>query len=128
MKTTNIGLILQIVAVLFLIVIGYLVFNSSDNWEIVSTELDNTKNELKISKEVITETTSQLENVRKEFEKMKTQKDLIIHKRDSLILSFQRKNAKDWAELQRIKDSIKLNNNRLAKDRAVLDGLFGIEQ
>ncbi|WP_024768072.1 hypothetical protein [Aquimarina macrocephali] len=128
MKNINISLILQIVALFFLLVIGYLIFNSSDNWKIVSSELDKAQKELKVSQEVIITTKSQLENSRKEFEQMKSQKDLIIHKRDSLILSFKRKNAKDWDELQRIKDSIKLTNDRLAKDRAVLDDLFGMEE
>ncbi|GAA3522838.1 hypothetical protein GCM10022393_41890 [Aquimarina addita] len=128
MKNIHIGLILQVVVLIFLIGIGYLIFNSSSNWEIISSELDKAKKELKISQEVIANTKSQLENTKKEFEQMKTQKDLIIHKRDSLIFSFKRKNAKDWKELQRIKDSIELTNNRLAKNRAVLDGLFGLNQ
>ncbi|WP_108804929.1 hypothetical protein [Aquimarina sp. Aq107] len=128
MKNTTTSLILQIVALLFLVVIGYLIFNSSSNWKILSSELNKAKEELKQSKEVIATTKSQLESSRKEFEQMKTQKDLIIHKRDSLILSFKRKNAKDWSELERIKDSIKLTNDQLAKDRAILNSVFGIEQ
>jgi len=128
MKNTNISIILQILALLFLIIIGYVIFHFSTNWKIISSELNKTRKELSTSKEVITATKSRLENSRKEFEQMKIQKDLIIHKRDSLILSFQRKNAKDWTELQHIKDSIKLNNNRLVKDRALLNGFFGLEK
>ncbi|KAA1243032.1 hypothetical protein [Aquimarina sp. RZ0] len=124
----NITIILQILALLFLIIIGYLIFNSSTNWKIITSELEKAKEELKVSKNVITVTKSQLENSRKEFEQMKLQKDLIIHRRDSLILAFKRKNAKDWNDLQHIKDSIKLTNDRLAKDRLVLDDLFGLNK
>ncbi|SEK94471.1 hypothetical protein SAMN04487910_1538 [Aquimarina amphilecti] len=128
MKNTTTSLILQIVALLFLVVIGYLIFNSSSNWKVITSELNKAREELKQSKEVIVTTKSQLESSRKEFEQMKTQKDLIIHKRDSLILSFKRKNAKDWSELQQIKDSIKITNDQLSKDRAILNGVFGLEQ
>ncbi len=128
MQNTHINIILQMIALLFLIIIGYLIFNSSTNWKIVASELDKAKEELKISKDAITVAKSQLENSKKEFEQMKARKNLIIHRRDSLILAFKRKTAKDWTELLRIKDSIQLTNDRLAKDRSVLDGLFGLDQ
>ncbi|MEW7289078.1 hypothetical protein [Aquimarina sp. 2304DJ70-9] len=127
MKNTNIGIILQVIALLFLIAIGYLIFNSNANWKTITVELNKAKEELNISKDVITATKFQLENSKKEFVQMKAQKDLIIHRRDSLILSFKRKNAKDWTDLQRIKDSIQRTNDRLAKDRVVLEGLFGLD-
>lgn len=128
MKNNNISIILQIVALIFLIIIGYLTFNSSGNWKIITTELKKAQEELKISKETINNTQTQLENAKKEFEQMRAQKNLIIHKRDSLILTFKRKNAKDWSDLVRIKDSIKLTNNLLTKDRLILDGLFGVDK
>ncbi|MBQ4818844.1 hypothetical protein [Aquimarina sp. MMG016] len=128
MKNINLSTILQIVALLFLVIIGYLTFNSSSNWKIIKSELDNAREELKTSKETLITTKSDLENSKKEFQKMKAQKDLIIHKRDSLIFDFKRKNAKDWEELQRIKDSIKFTNDKLAKDRAIIDGLLGLNK
>lgn len=128
MKNINLSTILQIVALLFLVIIGYLTFNSSSNWKIIKSELDNAREELKTSKETLITTKSDLENSKKEFQKMKAQKDLIIHKRDSLIFDFKRKNAKDWEELQRIKDSIKFTNDKLAKDRAIIDGLLGLDK
>ncbi len=128
MKHTKISIVLQVTALLFLIIIGYLTFRSSTNWKIISSELNKAQKKINTSKDAIAATQSELENFRVKFEQMKTQKDLIIHKRDSLILSFQRKNAKDWTELQRIKDSIKLNTNRLVKDRVVLNSLFGLKE
>ncbi|WP_340200010.1 hypothetical protein [Ascidiimonas sp. W6] len=128
MQNTHISLILQVIALLFLIIIGYLIFNSSTNWQIVTSELNKAKEELRISKDATILAKSQLESSKKEFKQMKAQKDLIIHRRDSLILTFKRKNAKDWTDLQRIKDSIQLINNRLVKDRSILEGLFGLDQ
>ncbi|WP_075343719.1 hypothetical protein [Tenacibaculum agarivorans] len=126
MKSTNINTLLQIVALIFLLIIGYLVFSSSSNWRVIKRELDNAQQELKTSKEKVVNAKSELDKFKKEFEKMKAQKDLLIHKRDSLILEFKRKNAKDWQELQQIKDSIKNTNDKLVKDRLILNGLFGI--
>lgn len=128
MKNTNISIVLQVLALLFLGIIGYAIFTTSSNWEIVSSELEKAKEELKVSKDSITRTKVQLETTRREFEQMKVQKDLIIHKRDSLILGFRRKNAKDWDELQRIKDSIQKTNEQLAKDQVILDDLFGLNK
>ncbi|MCK8522625.1 hypothetical protein M0D21_13655 [Aquimarina sp. D1M17] len=128
MKSINTNTILQIVALLFLIIIGYMTFSSGSNWKIIKSELDNARNELKTSQETLVNTKSELESSKKEFEKMKAQKDLIIHKRDSLILDFKRRNAKDWEELQRIKDSIKLVNDQLAKDRVIVGSLLGLDQ
>ncbi|MFD2563150.1 hypothetical protein [Aquimarina rubra] len=128
MKTINISTILQIVAVIFLIIIGYMTFNSSENWKVVTSELEKANQELRVSKDTLAVTKGLLENSRIEFKKMKAQKDLLIHQRDSLLFAFKRKNAKDWDELQNIKDSIQVNNNQLAKDRVLLEGLFGGNQ
>ncbi|WP_010520577.1 hypothetical protein [Aquimarina agarivorans] len=128
MKNIQISTILQIVSLIFLAIIGYLVFNSSSNWKVVKSELKNAKEELKVSKDMLTSTKVALEKSKKDFKKLKAQKDLIIHRRDSLILSFKRKNAKDWNELQHIKDSIKITNYKLAKDQAILNSIFGLDQ
>lgn len=127
MKNSNINTILQIIAIVFLIVIGYFTLSSNDNLNIISTELKNTKEELKNSKETIISVQNELKTAQMEFKKMKAQKDLIIHKRDSLILSFEKRNAKDWEDLMRIKDSIKITNDKLTEDRLILDRLFGLK-
>ncbi|CAL2090411.1 hypothetical protein [Tenacibaculum sp. 190524A05c] len=126
MKSNNVNTLLQIVAIIILLIIGYLVFKSSSNWKVIEIELNNARQELQTSKANVVNAKTELEKFRKEFEQMKAQKDFIIHKRDSLILDFKRKNARDWNELQRIKDSIKAVNDKLAKDRVILDGLFGV--
>ncbi|CAL2078208.1 hypothetical protein [Tenacibaculum sp. 190524A05c] len=126
MKSNNVNTLLQIVAIIILLIVGYLVFKSSSNWKVIEIELNNARQELQTSKANVVNAKTELEKFRKEFEQMKAQKDFIIHKRDSLILDFKRKNARDWNELQRIKDSIKAVNDKLAKDRVILDGLFGV--
>ncbi|CAL2057953.1 hypothetical protein [Tenacibaculum sp. 190524A05c] len=126
MKSNNVNTLLQIVAIIILLIVGYLVFKSSSNWKVIEIELNNARQELQTSKDNVVNAKTELEKFRKEFEQMKAQKDFIIHKRDSLILDFKRKNARDWNELQRIKDSIKAVNDKLAKDRVILDGLFGV--
>ncbi len=126
MKNTAINTLLQIVTLLLVVIIGYVTFKSNANWDIISTELTKAKDNLTIAKRTITQTKSELDSARKEFERMKAQKELIIHKRDSLILSFKRKNAKNWIDLQRIKDSIQRTNDRLAEDRSILEGLLGL--
>ena len=128
MKGIQINTVLQVVALLFLIIIGYMTFNSSENWKVITSELEKANKELKISKDTLAITKELLKNSRIEFKQMKAQKDLIIHKRDSLLLAFKRKNAKDWNELQVIKDSIQFTNDQLAKDRVLLQGLFGLNQ
>ena len=125
MKNISIGTLLQIVSLLFLIIIGYMTFTTSENWSIVSTGLEEAKQELKISKDTLAITRDLLQNSRLEFKQMKAQKNLIIHQRDSLLFAFKRKNAKDWNELQEIKDSIQATNDQLIKDRILLDDLFG---
>lgn len=126
MKTINLSTILQTVAILFLIIIGYMTFKGNDNWKIIKTELEKVNNELKISKDTLSKTKKLLKNVQLKFKQMKAQKDLITHQRDSLLLNFKRKNAKDWNELQKIKDSIKVTNNQLLEDRIKVGALFGL--
>lgn len=126
MKNINTNTILQIVALLFLVIIGYMSFSSGSNWKVIQQQLDETKQELKDSKEALTATKAELENSKEEFKKMKLQKDFLIHQRDSLIFDFKKKNAKDWEELQRIKDSIQATNDKLAEDKALIKSVFGI--
>lgn len=128
MKNIPIHTILQSIALLFLAIIGYFMFTSSSNWQIITLELEKVKKELELSTYSITATKEQLEKTKQEFQQMKVQKDLLIHTRDSLIFSFKRNNAKDWEDLQKIKDSIALTNEKLDKDRLLLEGLFGLNQ
>ncbi|WP_299897967.1 hypothetical protein [uncultured Aquimarina sp.] len=128
MKSINISTVLQIVALIFLIIIGYMTFNSSENWKVITSELEKANKELKISKDTLAITKNLLKNSRIEFKQMKAQKDLLIHQRDSILFAFKKKNAKDWNELQNIKDSIQQTNNQLTKDRVLLEGLFGLNQ
>lgn len=127
MKSISTNTILQIVALLFLIIIGYMTFNSGSNWKIIQSELDKARKELKTSRDTLAITKSNLQNSIKEFEKMKLQKDIISRQRDSLLFDFKRKNAKDWNELEAIKDTILKNNEKLIEEKALLDRLFGIE-
>ncbi len=127
MKNINTNTILQIVALLFLVIIGYMTFSSGSKWEIIEKDLNDAKQELKSSEATLKATKVELETSKEEFKKMRLQKDLLIHQRDSLIFDFKKKNAKDWEELQRIKDSIKLNNDKLAEEKALIKSLFGIK-
>lgn len=127
MKSTNISTILQVVALIFLIIIGYMTFNSESNWKIIKSELDKARDELKVSRDTLAVTKSNLQNSIQELKKMNLQKDIIIRQRDSLLFDFKRKNAKDWNELEAIKDSIFKNNKKLTEEKALLDRLFGLE-
>lgn len=127
MKNINANTILHIVAILFLIVIGYMVFNSGSNWKTIKTELDNARQELKTSRDTLAVTKSNLQNSVKELKKLQLQKDIVTSQRDSLLFDFKRKNAKDWDELKSIKDTISKNNKKLNEHKVLLDKLFGIE-
>lgn len=127
MKSTNISTILQIVALIFLIIIGYMTFNSGSNWKIIKSELDRARDELKVSRDTLAITKSNLQNSIQELKKINLQKDIIIRQRDSLLFDFKRKNARDWNELEAIKDSITKNNKKLTEEKALLDRLFGLE-
>ncbi|WP_062054697.1 hypothetical protein [Aquimarina longa] len=127
MKSITTNTILQIVALIFLIIIGYMTFNSGSNWKIIKSELDNAREELKTSRDTLAITKSNLRNSIKELEKINLQKDIITRQRDSLLFDFKKKNARDWEELKAIKDTIIKNNQKLTEEKAVLDKLFGIE-
>ena len=126
MNNINANTILQIVALLFLVVIGYMIFNSGSNWKIIKSELDNARQELKVSRDTLAVTKSNLQNSVKELKKLQLQKDIITRQRDSLLFDFKRKNAKDWNELEAIKDTISQNNKKLTEHKVLLDKLFGI--
>jgi len=127
MNKPNLNTILQIIALVFLLIIGYLTLRSSSNWKIVKSELQQAKENVKQSQDSLVATISRLEISKKEFETMKAQKDLIIHQRDSLILDYKRRNTRDLRSLQAIKDSIKRLNTQLTKDREIVNRLLGIE-
>ncbi len=128
MKNINANTILQIVALLFLIVIGYMIFNSGSNWKIIKSELDNARQELKVSRDTLTVTKSNLQNSVKALKKLQLQKDIVTRQRDSLLFDFKKKNARDWNELEAIKDTISKNNKKLTEHKVLLDKLFGIEK
>ena len=125
MKNINTNTILQIVALLFLVIIGYMSFSSGSNWKIIKSELDRAREELRSSRDTLAVTKANLKNSMKELEKLNIQKDIYRRQRDSLLLDFERKNAEDWNSLVAIKDSIRENNDRIAADRVLLDSLFG---
>lgn len=126
MKNVNTNTVLQIIALIFLIIIVYMSFRSGSHLEIIKTELDRAREELQLSRDTLMITKTKLKKALKDFEKMKVQKDILIHKRDSLLFDFKKKNAKDWDELQAIKDSIKNTNKKIIEDKVTLDKLFGI--
>ena len=126
MKNISINTVLQSIALLFLVIIGYFMFTSNSNWQIITAELKKAKSELQLATDSIRATNDQLQRAKLEFQQMKVQKDLLIHTRDSLLLTFQKSNAKDWEDLVKIKDSIARTNEKLDKDRLLLESLFGI--
>jgi len=127
MNKPNLNTILQIIALVFLLIIGDITLRSSSNWKIVKSEMQQAKENVKQSQDSLVATISRLEISKKEFETMKAQKDLIIHQRDSLILDYKRRNTRDLRSLQAIKDSIKRLNTQLTKDREIVNRLLGIE-
>jgi len=56
---------------------------------------------------------------------MKLQKDVLIHKRDSIILGFKKKTTRDARQLKVIKDSIEVTNKLLQEEEDLLQKLFG---
>ncbi len=124
MKSINTNTILQIVALLFLVIIGYMSFSSGSNWKVIKTELERAQEELKTSKENLIETKASLQNSKKELERLNLQKDIFKRERDSILLEFERKNAADWNSLETIKENITENNKKLIADREILDSLF----
>ncbi len=127
MKTINTNTILQIVALLFLVIIGYMTFSSGSKWEVIKSELDRAREELKTSRDTLAVTKANLDTSLEEIHKLTLQKDIITLKRDSLLLEFERKNAKDWDDLQRIKKELQKIKDSLQRDIAVAGALFGKE-
>ncbi len=122
----KINTILQIIALVFLIVIGYISFNSGSNWKIIKSELDRAREELRTSKDTLAATKTNLKKSLKEINKLKLQKDLIAHKRDSLLLDFGEKNAIDWDHKMKFKDSLKKIQDKITVETKLLDSLFGL--
>ncbi len=126
MKNINTNTILQIVALLFLIIIGYMTFSSGSNWKIIKSELDRARKELEISKDTLAATKSKLKSSLKEINKLKLQKDLVSHKRDSLLVDFGQKNAIDWKQKMELQDSLKVIQDKITVETKLLDSLFGL--
>ncbi len=126
MKNVNTNTILQIVALLFLLIIGYMTFNSGSNWKIIKSELERARKELEISKDTLAATKSQLKKSLKEINKLKLQKDLVTHKRDSLLVDFGQKNAVDWKQKMELQDSLKVIQDKITVETKLLDSLFGL--
>lgn len=126
MKSINTNTILQIVALLFLIIIGYMTFSSGSNWKIIKSELERAREELKTSRDTLTATQSKLKNSLKEIKKLKLQKDLVTHKRDSLLVDFGQKNAIDWEQKMKLQDSLKAIQDKITVETKLLDSLFGL--
>ena len=127
MKKLNISTILQLIALVFLLVIGYMTFNSSSNWKIIKSELDQAKKELQASRDTLSATKANLQKSLTELKKIQLQKGIITRQRDSLLFDFKKQNAKDWEELTALKDSIAKNNDKLNEDKVILDRLFDID-
>ena len=127
MKKLNISTILQLIALVFLLVIGYMTFNSSSNWKIIKSELDQAKKELQVSRDTLSATKANLQKSLTELKKIQLQKGIITRQRDSLLFDFKKQNAKDWQELTALKDSIAKNNDKLNEDKVLLDRLFDID-
>ncbi|MAQ75337.1 MAG: hypothetical protein CL613_03260 [Aquimarina sp.] len=127
MKKLNISTILQLIALVFLLVIGYMTFNSSSNWKIIKSELDQAKKELQASRDTLSATKANLQKSLTELKKIQLQKGIITRQRDSLLFDFKKQNAKDWEELTALKDSIAKNNDKLNEDKVLLDRLFEID-
>ena len=128
MKQINTSTLLQVIALLFLLIIGYMTFKSNDNWRVMKTELEKVNKELKIAEDTLAKTKQFLQKSQLAFKQLKAQKDLVTHQRDSILLNFKKKNAKDWRALQRIKDSIAITNNKLLEDRIKVGALFGLNK
>ncbi len=126
MKNINTNTILQIVALLFLVIIGYMTFSSGSNWKIIKSELERARKELEVSKDTLAVTQSKLKNSIKEIHKLKLQKDLITHKRDSLLVDFGEKNAIDWNQKMELQDSLKAIQDKIVVETKLLDSLFGL--
>lgn len=122
----KINTILQVVALVFLVIIGYISFNSGSNWKIIKSELDRAKKELKTSRDTLAITQANLQKSLKEISKLKLQKDLVTHKRDSLLLDFGEKNAKDWDHKMKLQDSLKKIQDKITVETKLLDSLFGL--
>lgn len=90
-------------------------------------ELKKTKQELSTIKGTIVRAKETLNLVKMEIKQITARKNFIIHQRDSLLLDFKKQNTKDWTELQKIKDSIIAVQEKLNKDRLILNALFGIQ-
>ncbi len=125
MKNINTNTILQIVALLFLVIIGYMTFSSGSKWDIIEAQLKEAKEQLTESKKTLTTTIANLETSKSELQKIQLQKDIFKRQRDSLLLDFERKNAVDWNSLEAIKDSITINNEELIMYKKILDSLRG---
>lgn len=126
MKKIDLSTVLQIIALIFLVFIGYLTFKSSSNWSIIKSELENARKELKISRDTLAATKFKLEKSVQTIDKLQLQKEVYALQRDSIILALKRKNAKNWDELTTLKDSINTINSKISEDLALLKKVYGL--
>ncbi len=103
-----------------------MIFDSGSQWKFIKSELEKTRQQLELSKDTLAKTKANLKLSMEDLNKMNLQKNIIKGERDSLLLHFKRKNAKDWESLQGIKDSISDITIELNTNRSLLDSLFGL--
>jgi len=121
----NTNTILQIVALLFLVILGYMAFRSESKWGVIKEEIKDAVHEVKASQDTLALAKAKIAQYQKDFELMKLQKDVLIHKRDSIILGFKKKTTRDARQLKVIKDSIEVTNKLLQEEEDLLQKLFG---
>lgn len=124
MNNTHLSLVLQGIAIFFLILLAYLNLNSQFEWKSVGKELQMIRTTIRVTTDSLLASKNKLKKRTTALKKIQIQKDILRSERDSILFDFKRKNAKDWKELSEINDTLSKIHTRIQADMLLLDKIF----
>ena len=108
-----------ILIVLIILSIGtiFKIFQFDSHTKEILKELNEAEAEVENAQKLNAEAQIQLKDLQRKVESFELKNNLLVAERDSLVLAKKRKSAKDWKELQEIKDKQKKNMDKIKELR-----------
>jgi len=115
METRN--LLIQIALLILGAIILFKVFQMDANQKIIKNNIEKSIGEIQDAEENVEAAQEKIANLEKAIERFKVERDLLETQKDSIVLHYRRKQAKDWEELQEIKVDIQENIDKIKRLR-----------
>lgn len=115
METRN--LLIQIALLILGGFILFKVFQVDANQKIIKNNIQKSISEIQDAEKNLEAAQEEIAGLEKEIAIFKIERDLLETQKDSIVLSYRKKQARDWEELQEIKEGIKENIDKLKRLR-----------